>query len=95
MPEASTSLKTQPLIKRPEAYAETQYADITQFLKGTPHDTGTEPPKDSTTSVVSNTASGCKKESSTGMTGDSADATNETGLVLTEAENVRRAAVVS
>lgn len=80
MPEKSTSTKTQPLIKRPEAYAETQYADITQFLKGTPHDTGAEPPKDSTTSVVSNTASGSKKESSTGKTGESGNATNETGF---------------
>ena len=40
MPEVSASPKTLPPIKMPEAYAETQYADITQFLK---------PPKESTT----------------------------------------------
>ena len=80
MPEASTSPKTLLPIKRPEAYAETQYADITQFLKGNPHDTGAEPPKDGTTSVFSSTASGSKKEPSAGKTGDSAEAANETGF---------------
>ena len=49
MPEVSTSPKTLPPIKMPEAYAETQYADITQFLKWNPGDTGAEPPKESTT----------------------------------------------
>ena len=33
MPEVSASPKTLPPIKMPEAYFETQYADITQFLK--------------------------------------------------------------
>ena len=33
MREVSTSPKSLPPIKMPEAYAETQYADITQFLK--------------------------------------------------------------
>ena len=80
MPEVSTSPKTLPPIKLPEAYAETQYADITQFLKGNPHDTGAEPPNDSTTSAVNNTAAGNEKEPSAGNTGDSAEATNETGF---------------
>ena len=34
MPAVSTSPETLPPIKRPPAYQETQYADITQFLKG-------------------------------------------------------------
>ena len=34
LPKVSTSPKTLPPIKRPEAYTETQYADITQFLRG-------------------------------------------------------------
>ena len=74
MPEVSTSPKTLPPVKRPEAYAETQYADITQFLRGSPGDTGAEPPKDSTTLAVS------KEESSAGNAGDVEEATNETGF---------------
>lgn len=34
LPNVSTSPKALPPIKKPEAYVETQYADITQFLKG-------------------------------------------------------------
>ena len=34
MPAVSTSPEPLPPIKRPPAYQETQYADITQFLKG-------------------------------------------------------------
>ena len=34
LPKVSTSPKALPPIKKPEPYAETQYADITQFLKG-------------------------------------------------------------
>lgn len=80
MPEVSTSPKTLPPVKLPEAYAETQYADITQFLKGSPEDTGAEPPKDSTTSAVSNSATGGKEESSAGNVGDVEEAINETGF---------------
>ena len=80
MPEVSTSPKTLPPVKRPEAYAETQYADITQFLRGSPGDTGAEPPKDSTTLAVSNSATGSKEESSAGNAGDVEEATNETGF---------------
>lgn len=76
MPEVSTSPETLPLIKRPKAYAETQYADITQFLKANPEDPGAELPKDSTTPAVSNTATGSKVESSAGNT----EATDETGF---------------
>ena len=74
MPEISTSPKTLPPIKRPDPYAETQYADITQFQKGNPGDAGAEPPKDSTTTAVG------KEESLTGNTGDGAEGTNETGF---------------
>lgn len=74
MPEISTSPKTLPPIKRPDPYAETQYADITQFLKGNPGDAGAEPPKDSTTTAVG------KEESLAGNTGDGAEGTNETGF---------------
>ncbi|PFX23740.1 hypothetical protein AWC38_SpisGene11702 [Stylophora pistillata] len=63
MPKGSTSPEPLPPIKRPEAYDETQYADITQFLKGNP-DTGAELPKDDTTPAVSNTVTGRKEESS-------------------------------
>ena len=80
MPEVSTSPKTLPPIKLPEAYAETQYADITQFLKGNPEDKRAEPPKESTTSTVSNIATGNKEESSAGNSGDGAETTNETGF---------------
>ena len=79
MPKVSTSPEPLPPIKRPEAYDETQYADITQFLKGNP-DTGAVLPKDSTIAAVSNTATGSKEESSAGNTGDSSEATNETGF---------------
>ena len=34
MPAVSTSPEPQPPIKRPPSYQETQYADITQFVKG-------------------------------------------------------------
>ena len=34
MPAVSTSPEPLPPIKRPPAYEETQYADITQFMKG-------------------------------------------------------------
>ena len=34
MPAVSTSPEPLPLVKMPPAYQETQYADITQFLKG-------------------------------------------------------------
>ena len=34
MPKVSTSPQPLPPIKKPTAYVETQYADITQFLKG-------------------------------------------------------------
>jgi len=34
LPKVSTSPQAPPPIKKPEPYAETQYADITQFLKG-------------------------------------------------------------
>ncbi|XP_022809607.1 uncharacterized protein LOC111346596 [Stylophora pistillata] len=74
MPEVSTSPKTLPPIKRPEAYVETQYADITQHLKGNPEDTGAELPKERTTPAVSITATGSKVESSAGNT----EATDET-----------------
>lgn len=80
MPEVSTSPKALPPIKRSEPYAETQYADITQFLKGNPEDTGLELPKEITTPAVSNTATGSKEESSAGNTGDGAKAANETGF---------------
>lgn len=80
MPEVSTSPKTLPPIKLPEAYAETQYADITQFLKGNPEDKRAEPPKEITTSTVSNIATGNKEESSAGNAGDGAETTNETGF---------------
>lgn len=76
IPEVSSSPKALPPIKRPEAYAETQYADITQFLNGNPEDTGAELPKHSSTPGVSDTAIGSKEESSAGNTGDSAEATN-------------------
>ena len=80
MPEVSSSPKTLPPIKMPEAYAETQYADITQFLKWNPGDTGAEPPKESTTSAVRDTASGSKEESPAGNAGDGAEAINVTGF---------------
>ena len=51
-PEVFTSSKTLPPIKRPEAYTETQYADITQFLKGSPEETGAELPRESTAFVL-------------------------------------------
>ncbi|PFX15233.1 hypothetical protein AWC38_SpisGene20555 [Stylophora pistillata] len=79
MPKVSTSPEPLPPIKRPEAYGETQYADITQFLKGNP-DTGAELPKDDTTPAVSNTVTGRKEESSVRNTGDRSEATNETGF---------------
>ena len=79
MPEVSTSSKTLPPIKMPEAYAETQCADITQFLKWNPVDTGAEPPKESTTSAVRDTATGSKEESPAGNVSDDAEVTNETG----------------
>ena len=34
MPKVSTSLQPLPPIEKPTPYVETQYADITQFLKG-------------------------------------------------------------
>ena len=34
LPKVSTSPQALPPIKKPQAYVETQYADITQFLKG-------------------------------------------------------------
>jgi len=34
LPKVSTSPQVLPPIKKPTPYAETQYADITQFLKG-------------------------------------------------------------
>ena len=74
MPEISTSPETLPPIKRPESYTGAQYADITQFLKGNPEDTGAEPPKDSTITTI------CKEESLAGNTGDGAKGTNETGF---------------
>ncbi|XP_022798002.1 hemicentin-1-like isoform X2 [Stylophora pistillata] len=70
MPAVSTSPKALPPIKRPEAYAETQYADITQFPKGNPEDPGAELPKDNTTPAVKNTANGSKEESSARNTGN-------------------------
>ncbi|PFX23742.1 hypothetical protein AWC38_SpisGene11700 [Stylophora pistillata] len=48
-PDVSTSLKTLSPTKRPEAYTETTYADITQFLKGNPQETSAEPTEDGTT----------------------------------------------
>ena len=81
MPEVSTSPKTLPPIKMPEAYSETQYADITQFFKEKPGDTGAEPPKESTTSAVRDTATGNKEESPAGNVSDSAEAINETGFL--------------
>ncbi|PFX14111.1 Opioid-binding protein/cell adhesion molecule [Stylophora pistillata] len=80
MPEVSTSTETLPPIKRPEAYAKTQYAEITQYLKGNPEDLGAELLKDSITPAVTNTATGSKVESSAGNTGDGAEATIETGV---------------
>ncbi|XP_022793686.1 uncharacterized protein LOC111332590 isoform X1 [Stylophora pistillata] len=65
-PDVSTSLKTLSPTKRPEAYTETTYADITQFLKGNPQETSAEPTEDGTTLPRN--------------TGDSAQATNETGF---------------
>ena len=79
MPEVSTSPKALPPIKRPEPYAETQYADITQFLKG-----NTDPPKEGATLPDSNSsqapAAGSKEESSAGNTGEGAKANEETLL---------------
>ncbi|PFX23728.1 hypothetical protein AWC38_SpisGene11696 [Stylophora pistillata] len=80
MHEVSTSPETLPPIKRPEAFAKTQYAEITQYLKGNPEDLGAELLKDSITPAVTNTATGSKVESSAGNTGDSAEATIETGV---------------
>ena len=84
LPEVSTSPKTLPPIKRPEAYTETQYADITQFFKGNPEATGADHPKDGAASSASSNgqgpATGSKEKSSAGNTGDSAGATNETGF---------------
>lgn len=82
MPEVSTSPKSLPPIKRPEPYAETQYADITQFLKGNTEETGTDPPKEGATLPDSNSsqapAAGSKEESSAGNTGEGAKANEET-----------------
>lgn len=80
MPAVSTSPKALPPIKRPEAYAETQYADITQFLKGNLEDPCAELPNDNTTPAVNDTATGSKEESSARNTGDGAEAANETGF---------------
>ncbi|XP_022809441.1 hemicentin-2-like isoform X2 [Stylophora pistillata] len=80
MPAVSTSPKALPPIKRPEAYVETQYADIAQFVKGNSEEPGAELPKGSTTPALNNTATGSKEESSAGNTGDGAKATNETGF---------------
>ena len=79
MPEVSASPKTLPPIKMPEAYFETQYADITQFLKWNPGDTGAEPPKESTTSAVRDTATGSKEESPAGNVSDDAEVISKTG----------------
>ena len=80
MPEVSPSPETLPPIKRPEANAKTQYAEITQYLKGNPEDPGAELLKDSITPAVTNTATGSRVESSAGNTGDGAEATIETGV---------------
>lgn len=80
IPDVSTSRETLPPIKRSEAYAETQHAEITQYLKGNPEDPGAELLKDSITPAVTNTATGSWVESSAGNTGDGAEATIETGV---------------
>ncbi|KAL9964701.1 hypothetical protein ACROYT_G028377 [Oculina patagonica] len=70
MPKVATSPEVLPPIKKPAPYVETQYADITQFLKG---DATLPGNKDS-----QETATDTKEEASAAKTGEGEETSNET-----------------